>query len=124
MAKFTWQVSGHTVELTHGYWSGDSTLSVDGETVFRRPPPPLYFDLGFAHRFEVEGIPCAVRVVPTLYTFRRELLTGTDAEGVREASSQPIEFPILQVALSVGALGLRFVMFAVACMAILARMID
>src|SRR5437879_3186846 len=75
MATSTWDVDGHRVQLTHGFWSGAASITVDEHAVFERPT--TLFDCGFVHRFEIEGKAVAVRVGDT---FRHELLRGFNAE--------------------------------------------
>jgi hypothetical protein len=92
MAISAWSLNGHDICLTHGYWSGAASITVDDDLVFERPGE--FFDYGFAHRFAIEGTPVAVRVVTNGVTFRHEMLSGFDAEQVEEADSQPVEHPI------------------------------
>jgi hypothetical protein len=105
MATSTWDIDGHRVSLTHNYWSGVATLTVDEEVIFRRPS--AFFDMGFAHRFDIGGNPVAVRVLTNGFTFRHEFLTAEDAVQIRESNSQSLEHPFLLAAaiLGMGLLG-------------------
>ena len=79
MATSVWDVEGHRVCLTHGFWSGAASITVDEHLVFERPT--TIYDCGFVHRFAIEGKAVAVRVVSDNgVTFRHELLRGFDAE--------------------------------------------
>ena len=118
MAYRTWNVDGHTVELEHGWWSGVATLTVDDELIFRRPAPLLFIDFGFAHRFEIDGLPCAARVVGQILNFRLELITGEDAESINDANYLPLEFPLGQVAIVGGAIVILIAMLAATITAI------
>jgi hypothetical protein len=60
MAISVWEIEGHRVSLTHGYWLGAATIAVDDQVVFERPRNIIVF--GFAHRFEIDGTPVAVQV--------------------------------------------------------------
>lgn len=110
MAIKLWNVYGHQIYLRHGWWTGRAEIRVDGNLIFERPSPRLYADFGFAHRFEVDGTPCVVRVVSTFLTFRHERLIGEEADGVTESNHLPIEFPRLQI----------FLVFVVATLAAIA----
>lgn len=59
-------------------------------------------DVGFVHHFDVDGVPCAVRVVSQVYNFRYELLTGEDAESFSR-DRVIIEMPIGQLAIALTA---------------------
>jgi hypothetical protein len=79
MATSIWDVDGHCVSLTHGFWSGAASITVDERLVFERPT--TLFDCGFVHRIEIEGKVVAVRVVSDDgVRFRHELLRGFNAE--------------------------------------------
>lgn len=104
MAHKIWHVNGHVVELEHGWWSGVAKVTVDGELVFTRPSPPFFVDSGFAHRFEIDGLPCAVRVVSQVYNFRHDFLTGEEAKGIEEANRVQIELPLDQLIIALSGL--------------------
>lgn len=89
MATTEWTLGRHQIRLTHNYWSGVATITVDDEIEFERRGK--FIDYGFAHRLYIDGIPVAVRVITNGITFRHEMLTGIDAEDVQEANSQPVE---------------------------------
>jgi hypothetical protein len=90
MATKNWEVAGHSVTLTQGFWSGEAEVVVDGRVVFSRPR--TLFDFGFTCRCDVARIPCAVRVHPTVFSFRRELIVGEEAAYVRSVDPLPIDW--------------------------------
>ncbi len=115
MAHKAWNMNGHWVELEHGWWSGVAKLTVDGEAVFERPSPPLYFNLGFAHTFEMDEVPCAVGVVSEVLTFRLEFLAGEMAESVADANQLPIDLrPVQLLVLIISSLVILILTLAVA----------
>jgi hypothetical protein len=63
--------SGHAVRLDHGFWSGKALIQLDGEDIFRRGLK--IFDTGFEHRFQVDGVPCIIRVLNRPFAFTYEL---------------------------------------------------
>jgi hypothetical protein len=106
MAYKAWKMNGHWVELEHGWWSGVATLTVDGVVVFERPSPPLYFDFGFLHTFEIDDVPCAVRVVGEILKFRLEFVAGEEAEFLEDSNALPLDLnhPVQILALTGGML--------------------
>jgi len=95
MASSLWEIDGHRVGLTHDFWSGAATISVDDTVIFRRPVKVA--DSGFAHRFDVGRTPVAVRVVADGFKFRHEILTGEKAVPVVESNWLPLERPLVVV---------------------------
>src|SRR5579863_6691736 len=93
MATSAWTLHGHKVALTHSFWFGNASITVDDEVVFRRPCPHRFVDYGFVHCFEVDGIPAAVRVVTNGVTFRHDFVNGDDAAALSEANALPMEHP-------------------------------
>ena len=103
MANSIWEIDGHRVCLSHNYLSGAATISVDDSVIFRRPVKVV--DSGFAHRFDLQGTPVAVRVIANGFNFRHEILTGEKAVPIAESNWLPLERPFLLV----GALAAIFV---------------
>jgi hypothetical protein len=89
VATSNWAFEGNEVSLTHNYWSGRATLTVNGFIEFERPRE--FVDWGFAHCFEVNGTPAAVLVRTTGYSYRYQFLTGEDALQVEESNALPVE---------------------------------
>jgi hypothetical protein len=65
--EWSLSLSNHQIRLQHGYWSGRATIAVDGNVIFTRVQ---LFDLGFVHRFEVDGMPCVVIVEADSFGYR------------------------------------------------------
>jgi hypothetical protein len=70
---WTFQIDGtqNTVELEHGVWSRDRTITVNGQ-VIERSKPNKFFETGSEHRFEVRGCACILRIRIT-FDFEYEL---------------------------------------------------
>jgi hypothetical protein len=49
----------NTVELEHGFWSGDRTITLNGQVVEQSNK---FWDTGSEHRFEVRGCACILRI--------------------------------------------------------------
>ena len=64
--------TAHTVRVEHeAVLTGKVVLSVDGQEVFRRPRK--IWDNGLAHRFEVAGKECQLRIVLKVWYYDYEL---------------------------------------------------
>ena len=109
MATKNWDVSGHTVTLRHRLLSGEARVIVDGRTLFLRPRK--IFDWGFAVRFDVGAVPCAVRVQPGLLKCRRELIIGPEARFVRSRDRLPFDVPYFLECCVVWSLSLGFLLW-------------
>lgn len=74
MTRSEWRFScpeKHVVCLSFGYWSGKATIELDGKEIFCRPRKR--FDSGLEHRFEVDGVPCIIRIILRGLVFTYEL---------------------------------------------------
>ncbi|MCA9096476.1 MAG: hypothetical protein KDA68_23515 [Planctomycetaceae bacterium] len=90
MARRQWKHSYHLIELEHSWISGRAELTVDGVTVFNRGDNSM--DFGFAHRFDIDDKPCAVKVFSSGFGFRYEFVTGDAAEAVEESNKMPVNW--------------------------------
>lgn len=91
MASREWNVNGHAISVWHRFWSGKAEISVDGVPIIYRQSPPLGIDFGFVRCFDVDGVRCAVRVMPNWYcAFQIDLFVGPDAEEMQNSDSAPI----------------------------------
>jgi len=61
----------HQVALRYGFWSGAATVTVDGDEVFGRGWTP--FRSGMEARFNIDRIPCFVRVRWRFLRYETEL---------------------------------------------------
>jgi len=95
MATSVWEIDGHRVSLSHNYWSGAATILVDDNVIFRRPA--TVFDSGFAHRFDIERTPVAVRVIVNGFKFRHEILSGEKAVPIGDSNWLSMEQPLLVI---------------------------
>jgi hypothetical protein len=69
-----WQIKcpeKHDVRVEHNFLSGKAAVTVDATQIFGRGV--TLWDIGFEHRFAVEGLPCILRVIRHTYHFTYEL---------------------------------------------------
>jgi hypothetical protein len=104
MAYMAWKMNGHWAELEYGWWSGAAILTV--VVVFERPSPPLYVDLGLLQTFEIDEVPCAVRVVGEILKSHLEFVAGEEAEFLEDSNALPLDLnhPVQILALTGGML--------------------
>ncbi len=73
MAKKVWTFTlrdrRHTVELDHGYLSGKTCITVDGEQIERSRK----IGTGSVHNFQVSGVPCVLEIIESGIRFNYEL---------------------------------------------------
>lgn len=89
MSTSSWRLGNHTIVLKHLPLLGLATLLIDEKPVYHRGLDGY----GFSHRFEVDGIPCAVVARGRYIRFKYELLTGEAAEDVVESIRNPVDGP-------------------------------
>ena len=90
MSVSKWKILNHKIVLNHLRILGIATLLVDDEQVFTRGI--TFPDFGFAHRFEIEGIPCVVIARGhSFFFYKYDLLTGELTDSVLESNSLPSE---------------------------------
>ncbi|HEV3385923.1 MAG TPA: hypothetical protein VG097_13985 [Gemmata sp.] len=62
----------HLVRVEHAHvLSGKAKILVDGEWIYQRGS--TLWDMGFEHRFELDGLPCIVRVLYRTWHYEYEL---------------------------------------------------
>ena len=61
----------HVVRVQHWRLSGAARITLDGETIYQRGLK--WWDTGFEHRFELEGLPCIVRALYRTWHYEYEL---------------------------------------------------
>lgn len=74
MTRTEWTIEEpqpHTVSVQHGFWSGKAVINVDGAEIFRRAGK--FWDTGLEHRFELDGVPCIVRIINRPFSYSYEL---------------------------------------------------
>ncbi len=61
----------HLLCVEHQWlFSGKARILVDGQPIHDRSP--RFWDVGFEHRFELEGLPCIVRVLYRTWHYEYE----------------------------------------------------
>lgn len=64
--------SHHVVRVEHwGLFSGKARIEVDGKEIYQRSSK--FYDTGFEHRFELDGVPCIVRALCRTWNYEYEL---------------------------------------------------
>ena len=74
MRRTEWDINEpkpHVVSLQHGYWWSKTTIWVDNQEILRRPGK--FWDFGLEHRFDIDGVPCIVRIILRFYCYTYEL---------------------------------------------------
>lgn len=74
MRTTEWRIEApkaHNISVVHGFWSGKAIIRVDNQEVFHRSGK--LWDTGLEHRFEVDGVPCIVRIIHRLFSYTYEL---------------------------------------------------
>ena len=61
----------HIVRLDHGFWLSDTVIYVDDNEIFRRSGK--FWDTGLEHRFNIDGIPCIIRIIFRTFIYTYEL---------------------------------------------------
>lgn len=65
------QEGPHHISIDHDYWSGRASISVDEQVIFSRDR--TFWDTGLEHRFQLDGLPCIIRVIARGFHFSYEL---------------------------------------------------
>jgi len=74
MTRTEWHIAEpkpHTVSVEHGFWSGKAIICVDNQEIFRRTGK--LWDTGLEHRFDIDGVPCIVRIIHRFLSYSYEL---------------------------------------------------
>jgi hypothetical protein len=71
----------HSVELEHTHWTGRRTIRVDGEIIYSSKAP---IDFRAEDWFNIEGIPCTIRIRGSELGDYKLLVEGEPIETVRQ----------------------------------------